>query len=218
MTEDKKTIDTFVKSLTNISWNHCENPWKIENHKQQENLKKFLTKYGESAKYILIGEAPGRKGCVKSGVPFCDCNTLQHLLEEQESKENNIKETSAQRIYKTFGNNFIAWNVFPIQPCKENGTNRTPKKEELNKGAKYLKDFLDIFLTNGKSEKKIIILFGSKAQKRETEIRSICGNNVEIIKVIHPSPLADRYWKNDSNKEWKDYVEAKIKLEKQKFN
>lgn len=212
MTEEKSPIDTFIDELANIDWKNCKNPWKEKT--QQENLNKFLNTYGESAEYILIGEAPGRKGCVKSGVPFCDCNTLQHLLEEQESKENNIKETSAQRIYETFKNNFIAWNVFPIQPCKENGTNRTPKKEELKKGAKYLKDFLDIF----NSKKKTIILVGSKAQKREREISSICGKDVKIIKVIHPSPLADRYWKNDSNKEWKDYVEAKIKLEKQKFN
>ena len=166
----------------------------------------------------MIGEAPGRKGCLKSGVPFCDCDTLQHLLEEQESKENNIKETSAQRIYETFGNKFIAWNIFPIQPCKQNGANRTPDKKELDQGINYLNKFLEIFLTNDNSEKKTIILVGSKAQKRKSQIRNKCGDDVTIISIIHPSPLADRYWKNDSNKEWKDYVEAKIKLEKQKFN
>ena len=201
MTEDKKTIDSFIASLTNISWDNCENPWKIGNYKQQNNLKKFLNEYGESAEYILIGEAPGRKGCLKSGVPFCDCNTLQHLLEEQESKENNIKETSAQRIYKTFGNNFIAWNVFPIQPCKKNGENRTPRSNELENGESFLFKFLDIFLIEGKD----IILVGSMAKKYESKIREKY-QSVKIKHIIHPSPRASNHWKIMGYESWEQYV------------
>ena len=184
----------------------------------KETRKKAFEKYENTAgshendiqEYIKALKAIDRKNknAIKSDEEY-----YKIAMRSKGLKKKHIKEISAQRIYKAFRKKFIAWNIFPIQPCKQNGTNRTPTNDEIKDGLIYLENFLNIFLENSNSEKKTIILVGSKAQKRETEIRSICGNDVKIIKIIHPSPLADRYWKNDSNNEWKDYVQVKINSE-----
>ena len=180
---DKSTeIKNFVDSLknptllkTNKSYN---NPW--ENNVNYKNLLNFLIKQ-QNAKYILIGEAPGRKGCLQCGVPFCDDYTIEKCIEIPDKKAKKSKETSAQRIYQAFKNDFIAWNAFPYQPCKENGSNRPPTLNEIKYGNLCLIEFLKIFYNKNKK----IILLGNKA---EYACRFL---NLKYKKVLHPSCSAD---------------------------
>ena len=77
-----------------------QNPWK--DNTKKINLINFLNSH-KDAKYILIGEAPGRKGCLQCGVPFCDESTLGKLINISVDKNIESHEVTAQRIYKTFG-------------------------------------------------------------------------------------------------------------------
>ena len=121
-TEKEKMVDEFIEKLSEIEdSNDFDNPWKDPD--KCENLKKFLLRSG--VEYILIGEAPGRKGCLKCGVPFCDDITLKEIIDESKVIGKESKETSAQRIYMAFENDFVAWNVFPFHPKGKNGKNRT---------------------------------------------------------------------------------------------
>ncbi len=176
----KYNINEFVEDLCNETnfapQKKYRNPWKEQRNK--ENLLNFLNSYKE-AKFILIGEAPGRKGCLQCGVPFCDDYTLEKLINVSKNKKS--KETSAQRIYNAFKNDFIAWNAFPYQPCNDDGSNRHPTIDELKFGKEYLKKFLDIFY----NETKELILLGDKA-KIACEFLDLPHKE-----VLHPSCKAD---------------------------
>ena len=179
--QKREKIENFINKLSNFKeYDEIKNPWK--DPIKRNNLKKFFMQ-SKNAKYILIGEAPGRKGCLKCGVPFCDDYTLAKLLSEAEVVGNFSKETSAQRIYMTFKNNFVAWNVFPFQPCFPDGRNRTPSDKEIREGIVFLEDFLDIFY-NQKSTR--VILLGNKAKD------AFDFPKIDAIEVIHPSSLADK--------------------------
>lgn len=202
-TEKEKLIDEFIKKLSEIEdSNDFDNPWKDPD--KCENLKKFLLRSG--IEYILIGEAPGRKGCLKCGVPFCDDSTLKEIIDESKVIGKESKETSAQRIYMAFKEDFVAWNVFPFHPKSENGKNRTPNSGELEFGQEYLKSFLGIF----KSSSAKIILVGKKAQETFKKL------NFEEphIDISHPSTLADRCRVKEGyasgDKGWVDYIRKEV--------
>ncbi len=216
----EKRLNDFIEKLKKpkglkTSKRKYQNPW--ENESKCNNLKRFLTKY-KGAKYILIGEAPGRKGCFECGVPFCDINTFSQMLGIK-SAPDKPKETSARRIYETEQfkkNKFVAWNAFPYHPCKSDKTNRHPLKDELEFGVKYLKDFLDLFDRKG----KVVVLLGNVAAK---VFNNLCDINpyykkIEHIELIHPSPCADakrrEKYKSLSNFKgsdlWQEYVNLKL--------
>ena len=177
----EEKIKKFIENLSKFEdRNNIKNPW-LE-PKRRKNLEKFLIQ-AKSPKYILIGEAPGRKGCLKCGVPFCDDYTIAKIIPEAEIIGKLSKETSAQRIYMAFKKDFVAWNVFPFQPCFPDGRNRTPSDIEIRKGIIFLKDFLDIFY-NQKSTR--VILLGDKAKD------AFDFPKIDAIEVIHPSTLADK--------------------------
>lgn len=179
---EKEKIKNFKNELSKVASNdEFDNPW--EDSKKRENLEKFLLR--SNIKYILIGEAPGRRGCLKCGVPFCDDNTLKEIINKPNVVGEESKETSAQRIYMAFKNDFVAWNVFPFHPKGKNGKNRTPNTKELKLGQKYLEDFLEIFKNSGAK----IILVGRKAEKAFKKLVSGKGYTY----IIHPSPKADRW-------------------------
>lgn len=186
--EDKtKEINEFIESLKNEIASEMDeeynNPWKCKTN--CENLSKFLNKY-ENTEFILIGEAPGKKGCLQCGVPFCDDYTIEKLIDTTYSKIKKSKETSAQRIYEVFGNRFIAWNAFPYQPCNKNGNNRSPNKKELEFGEECLSKFIEIF---NKNKNKKILALGNNAQK---SCEKICKNKqYNYVQIIHPSCQAD---------------------------
>lgn len=204
-----ESIDKFVESLKDDGGlKNIQNPWK--DPQNVENLKEFL-KLRKHAKYILVGEAPGWKGCLQSGVPFCDDYTIEKILDKDLGKEQKIKETSAQRIYAVFGNNFIAWNAFPYQPCKSttDRTNRTPSSDEIQYGLTKLKEFLQLFAGD-----KTVVLLGSKALNAWQQLvdkeqnQSFLSN--ECIKILHPSPHADRYREKGGMAGWKEYIKKEL--------
>ena len=205
-----KAIDKFVESLKDDGrLPNIQNPW--NDSQNVENLKEFL-KLRKSAKYILVGEAPGRKGCLQCGVPFCDDYTIEKILGKDLGKKKKLKETSAQRIYAVFGNNFIAWNAFPYQPCKSptDKTNRTPSSDEIQYGLSKLKEFLQLF-----GGDKTIFLLGSKAldawQKLVDKEQNQSFLKNQCIKLLHPSSQADRYRKKGGMDGWKEYINEQLK-------
>lgn len=202
----KKTekIKKFVNSLKNppaFTNKKYNNPWNTQIN--CENLIKFLER--DNIKYILIGEAPGRKGCLQCGVPFCDDYTLEDIIGVKKNKKS--KETSAQRIYYFFGKDFISWNAFPYQPAKEDGNNRPPEADELKFGLEILEQFLNIFY----SKEKTIILLGDKAKKSFEKLQEKYPNSIQLL---HPACRADikreklGYCRGKSG--WLQYVENEL--------
>ena len=123
---------------------------------QAENITKYLNYYTEiRPHHILVGEAPGYKGCGKTGIPFVDEYTISEndFLKKKLNLESlgNEKERTSSLIWKNFGkqiivNKILFWNIFPFHPHLKDklNSNRTPRSEELQEGLNILKKLLCI--------------------------------------------------------------------------
>lgn len=160
-----------------------------------KNLGIYLSKLFEiNPTILLVGEAPGYRGCALTGVPF----TAEYNMMEidnlvlgkrkgyaitDEKKTSYQKEGSATIIWDVLEQvKFmpLMWNIYPLHPHKAGNlkTNRTPTEIEMKKGIQYIDDLLDIF----KTIEKIYAL----GRKSETHLRSHYTDR-EIMYIRHPA-------------------------------
>lgn len=154
--EDK--IQRFIERLSNEKvGNYVENLY--NNEAQRENLRLYLmTLCKNRPTYMLVGEAPGYKGCGVTGIPFTDENEMKNNLGVAENgycfvdERNPQKETSACIIWQAIREKKdvpvpLMWNTYPFHPYGREGvaSNRKPNKEELLIGKSYLEELIDIF-------------------------------------------------------------------------
>ena len=143
-----------------------------------------LTLYLEQMKAInpttlLLGEAPGYKGCGHTGIAF----TSESILKNHEffvnkdfqviSKDHVESEISATIVWNEITKQTqlsLLWNIFPFHPHKEKRlhSNRTPTVAELKFGKRVLKKLLDIFPIER------IIAVGRKAELSIQELGIDC--------------------------------------------
>lgn len=136
---------------------------------RRKNLRKYLESYPEKPEALLVGEAPGYRGCRFTGVPFTSeaqlCSGILPFTGERSSCSNTPwKETTATifwRIMTRYHPKFLAWNCFPFHPYSYNNrlSNRHPRKREIEKFSKTLNDMISLL------EPKVIIALGKKAEK-----------------------------------------------------
>lgn len=192
-----KQIRDFVEELATMKltenvYNQYAYDWP-ENEIRRNNLLNYLDQMSRlKPKIILVGEAPGYRGCRLTGVPF----TSEHLLmknmdgldlfgEEKGYKqslkgEKLLKEATATIIWDTlvkYDLMVLSWNAFPFHPYKQGNvnSNRTPLKSELLIGEKPLLKMIEMF----QIEK--VIAMGNKAEESLQKL----GINCE--KVRHPA-------------------------------
>jgi uracil-DNA glycosylase len=192
-----KEIREFVEELatTEVTQNvynqySYESP---ENAIRRDNLLIYLEQMSKlKPKMILVGEAPGYRGCRLTGVPFTSDNLLMKNIEGLnlfgEDKgyklaikgDKLLKEATATIIWNTlvhFDLMILSWNAFPFHPYKQGNleSNRTPLKKELLIGEKPLLRLIEMF----NIEK--VIAVGNKAEESLNKL----GFNCE--KVRHPA-------------------------------
>ncbi len=159
-------IENFIKELAEIkstdTFNNHYSYDNEENELRRDNLKLYL----EVMSYyypdtLLVGEAPGYKGCSITGVPFTSerivleyLQSMVPFLEGYEFKVVNKKkpssEASATIIWNTLKDlNWypLFWNAFPFHPHEKGNkkSNRKPNGIEKILGQKYLKELVDHF-------------------------------------------------------------------------
>ena len=132
-------IDEFIERLAeqkssdtvyNMYRGNSENAKKC-----RENLKKYLEEH-KKTQILFVGEAPGYKGCARTGVPFTSdsgeisSKVLQGAIDKYNSKVD-----------------VLFWNAFPFHPHKkgDRSSNRKPNKAELEIGRKFLSLLLKVF-------------------------------------------------------------------------
>lgn len=192
----KKLID-FVEELarTEVTPN-VYNQYSYEFEEsiiRRENLLIYLKQmYKIKPKIILVGEAPGYRGCRLTGVPFTSEHLLMNNMEGLdlfgkdkgykliEEKDKLLKEATATIIWNTLIEHDImalAWNAFPFHPHKkDNGlSNRMPLKGELLIGERPLRKMIEIFNI------ETIVAVGNKADE------SLRRLGIECHKVRHPA-------------------------------
>ncbi len=164
-----------------------------ENYIRRDNLLTYLIQmYKLKPRVILVGEAPGYRGCRLTGVPFTSEHLLMNNMEGlylfgKENgyrlvleKEKNLKEATATIIWSTLIEHDIlplSWNAFPFHPYRKGNkeSNRTPLKKELLLGGKPLHKLIKMFNI------ETVIAVGNKAEE------SLHNLGLSCKKVRHPA-------------------------------
>lgn len=146
--------------------------------------------------FIIVGKAPGYKGCRNTGIPFTDefhmikGNGVTHILGENlgyksiNCDSNLEKESSASIVWGQIGKDLdqiLLWNIFPFHPFKgSKDTNRKPTKKESEAGIRYLEIILNEYKTINK-----IIAVGRVAEATILNSSMFQSYNTEYVR--HPA-------------------------------
>ena len=128
---------------------------------------------------LLVGEAPGYRGCRLTGVPF----TSEAILLEEDiwpfgrsagyrkaSKLNDVsKEATATMVWSALDGVWprpLLWNAFPFHPHRPGWplSNRQPLVDELKLGARILAELMDLIPV------QVVAAVGNSAAKALTHV------------------------------------------------
>ncbi len=185
-------IDNFINKIskqivseetTNLYFGNTK-----ESEIRRENLRLYLNKMLQiKPTKLLLGEAPGYKGCGITGIAFSSERVLTenqfykdqgfNCINKHSKLESEISATIVWNELENYPNKPLIWNIFPFHPHTkiDKRVNRTPKKAELEIGTVYLSELLKIYQID-----KIIAL----GRKPESVIRDL---GYDFAYVRHPA-------------------------------
>jgi uracil-DNA glycosylase len=138
---------------------------------------------------LLVGEAPGHRGCALTGIPFTSPRVLSSSkhpfvseLRELLRVGSSVTEATATIVWdhlETCRTVPAFWNVFPFHPHKTGKphSNRPPTAAEVDSGRKFLALILEILRPD------TIVAVGATAERSFARLFP----RIEISKVRHPS-------------------------------
>lgn len=160
-------LKTFVQNLadTAVPLHSVNQYWgpdpnaRARRHNLQQYLSHMITL---QPKVLLVGEAPGYRGCRLSGIPFVSRDILRHGVKNADffGEVNGYqlpaewphmqKEASATMVWQAVGLFHpppLLWNVYPFHPHQPgNGqSNRKPTRQELAMGESFLRQLHQLF-------------------------------------------------------------------------
>ena len=190
-------ITNFIEELARFkSSTNLFNQYSYElnaNFIRRNNLFLYLQQMANlNPKMLLVGEAPGYRGCRLTGVPFTSEYILLNGLEpiglfgehrgyqKTDEFEKLWKEATASIIWETLVKGLyipLIWNAVPFHPFQgENPlSNRKLTKTEIAIGKVFLQELIQLF------DIKIIIAVGNIAESTLQAMGLVCQ------KVRHPS-------------------------------
>lgn len=185
-------IKSFVTKLAKTQApKDAKNPWDFsrkENEIRRRNLEGYLEAMRtRKPEVLLVGEAPGYRGCGRVGMPFSSEKiVISHGFFADktvfgiENEADPIAEASASIVWKTFDAlDFypLMWATYPFHPHHPGDpfSNRAPRPEEILLGKQFIEDLIKIFKV------KKLIAVGRVAEK------SLADMGYEAYPVRHPS-------------------------------
>lgn len=155
-------IDEFLEKLANTrAPRDAKNPWdfsRAANAVRRKNLGGYLRAMAKrKPAVLLVGEAPGYRGCGRAGVPFSSekiIMTHPFFSDENafgvEHEDDPMAEASASIVWKTFDTlDFypLMWATYPFHPHKTGDplSNRAPRPEEVILGKAFLTEIMELF-------------------------------------------------------------------------
>lgn len=154
----KVDIERFVSKLSSAqdTSGSVENPYR--NDICRYNLLQYLSHLKDhKIDVMLIGEAPGYRGCALTGIPFTDEAQLK-LPEnyyalgawQRPDETGSTSERSASAVWYELRKHHIVplmWNVYPLHPCRAESirSNRPPTQAEIKEGLQYVHMLITLF-------------------------------------------------------------------------
>lgn len=165
-------IRAFIRLLTAPAPADCFNPWTADNADdyapgmsllRRELLAQHLN---VAPRLILVGEAPGYRGCRVSGVPFTSERLIRRGMIPRVSQAYAVAmgplpistcpsgwaEPSASIVWPMLraldlAESVVLWNACPWHPPMEGRplTNRAPRRDELDAGLPILARLCDLY-------------------------------------------------------------------------
>jgi len=143
----------------------------------------------EGKRILLVGEAPGYKGCRITGIPFASSGVFEHidhpLLKKLKSQlrlsiiESENTATIVWEYLSRKNSTPLFWNAFPFHPYpkgNENG-NRTPIRKEIETGERYLK------LVHALYDPELVGGIGNNGFKCARK----AFPDIDVVSIRHPS-------------------------------
>lgn len=198
------TIEKFVDEISSVSDENrlIRNPYR--NDICRYNLLHYLRHLEiNKVDIMLIGEAPGYRGCALTGIPFTDEVQLKYSGNNyaigtwlRPNETGNTSERSASAMWSALRRYHITplmWNVFPFHPYKADKmtSNRPPTQIELCEGIKYVNALISIFAI------------------KESQIFTI-GKKAKVALGLTDDNHCIRHPANDYKKEFHPQFELKI--------
>ena len=185
-----REIDKFIEALRlHKNTEFVTNPYR--DTRVANNLRLYLNHmvHMKSGHVLLVGEAPGYRGCRVTGIPFTSGRVFERInhpllktLETQLELSEIVAEPTATIVWEYLARKRttpLLWNAFPFHPHtgRNANSNRAPTVGEIEIGARYLQDLAAIF------KPEIIAGIGRIGQQ--------CASRVfpdkDIIYIAHPS-------------------------------
>jgi len=182
-------LKLFIKKLSerkssSLVWN----PYRKKD--QRSNLQVYFSAMLLTRPTVLlVGEAPGYRGCSLSGIPFTSPGLLRaaphpflQSLKAELNLPDGIQETTASVLWEYLQDTSLLplfWNAFPFHPHKigSKDSNRKPLVSEFEEGLPYLKWVIEIF------EPEVFVGVGRSGESALNRILP----GVKIPYVRHPS-------------------------------
>ncbi len=125
-----------------------------ENIQRLNNLRAYLKYFLlHQPNIILIGEAPGYKGCRQSGVPFTSTKIFASspFFTDLQVKTGRYQSEATASIIWSYLDGMkkypLFWNAYPFHPFQNGNqhTNRKPLVNELHEGKVYIELMIKMF-------------------------------------------------------------------------
>ena len=152
---------------------------------RRENLRSYFDSFLQLPRTLVVGEAPGWKGCRFSGIPFTSEFQLLsgelpfsgELSNKSGKPQREASATIFWRVMRPFYPHFMAWNCLPLHPYKagQPAANRHASTREIARFDQILRTFIKVLGPAG------ILAVGKDAQM------SLARLSFDYTPVRHPS-------------------------------
>jgi uracil-DNA glycosylase len=169
---------------------------------RKQNVLNYLRSFSERPLILVIGEAPGPRGCRFSGVPFTSetqlCNgELPFRGQKSSISDLPYSENSAAifwRVMLPYHPKFFIWNCVPFHAHKQDEilSLRNPTRAEVYNYSSLLSDIISLI------RPKHIVAVGKKAEF------ALKQKGYSCIYVRHPSHGGAKEFRTDIKKIFRD--------------